>query len=59
MAEETETNPPPVNPSVDDDDVENDSGSESTARATSYSLTRGATLMADRKIPEMFDFFKK
>jgi hypothetical protein len=59
MVEETKTNPPPVNPSVGDDDAKNDSGSESATRATSSSPMRGAALMADRKIPVMFDLFKK
>jgi hypothetical protein len=59
MAEETVNNPPPINPSVNDNNTENDSGSESAARGTSSSLTCGATLMADRKISEMSDFFKK
>jgi hypothetical protein len=57
MAEETTTNPAPINPPVDDDDAKNDSGSESAARVT-YLPTRGAALMVDRKIPEMFNFFK-
>jgi hypothetical protein len=59
MPEETATNPPPVNPPINDDDARNDSGSESAVRATSSSPTRRAALMADGKIPEMFDFFKK
>jgi hypothetical protein len=59
MAEETATNPPPVNPPIDDDDVENDSGLESAARATYSSRTCGAALMADGEIPLMFDLFKK
>jgi hypothetical protein len=59
MAGETVNNPPPVNLPVDDNDSRNDSGLESTVRATSSSLTRGAAVMADGKIPEMFDFFKK
>jgi hypothetical protein len=59
MTEETVNNPPPVNPPVDDADAENDSGSESTVRVTSSSLTRGDALMVDEKIPEMSDFFKK
>jgi hypothetical protein len=59
MAEETVNNPPPVNPPADDDDARNDFGSESTTRVTSSSPTRGDALLADEKIPEMFDFFKK
>jgi hypothetical protein len=57
MAEETATNPPPVNQLIDD--ARNDFGSESAVRVTSSSPTRGAALMADEKIPEMFNFFKK
>jgi hypothetical protein len=41
------------------DDAGNDSASKSVARAASSSPTRGATLMADRKTPKMFGFFKK
>jgi hypothetical protein len=59
MAEETATNPPPVNPPIDDDDVENDSSLESAARATYSSRTCGAALMVDGEIPLMFDLFKK
>jgi hypothetical protein len=46
------TNPPA------DEDTGNDSGEESIT-ATASSLTRGATLMAKREIPELSDFFKK
>jgi hypothetical protein len=59
MAEETVNNPFPVNPSVDNDDARNDFGSKSAVKVTSSSPTRGAALMADGKIPEMSDFFKK
>jgi hypothetical protein len=59
MAEETTNKPLPVNPPVDNDDVGNDSGSESTVRASSYSPICGVTLMADGKIPEMADFSRK
>jgi hypothetical protein len=59
MAEETVSNPPPVILSVDDADVENDSGSESATMTASSSPTYGFALMADGKIPEMSDFFKK
>jgi hypothetical protein len=58
MAMEIASNPPLINPLVDDDDAKNHSGSESTARATSYSPTREAALMANGKNLEMFDFFK-
>jgi hypothetical protein len=59
MAEETTNKTLPINPPIDDDDSRNDSGSESAVRATSSSPTRGATLMVDRKIPLVYDFFKK
>jgi hypothetical protein len=49
----------PVAPSVNDDDSRRDSGAESTVMAASSSPTRGATKMADGKIPELTDFFKK
>jgi hypothetical protein len=41
------------------DDAQSDSGAESTTPITSYSPTLAATKMADRKLPEMSDFFKK
>jgi hypothetical protein len=59
MAEETINNPPPVNPSANDDDAKNDYRSESIVRATSSSPTHGPALMVDGKIPEMFNFLKK
>jgi hypothetical protein len=40
------------------DDTQRDSGADSAALATS-SPTLAATKMADRKVPEMSDFFKK
>jgi hypothetical protein len=49
----------PINPPVNNDDVINDSGSESAVSVTFSSLTRGAALMTDGKIPEMSDFYKK
>jgi hypothetical protein len=58
MAEETANKSLPVNPPIDDD-VRNDSGSESVVRATSSSPTHGVTSLANGKIPEMSDFFKK
>jgi hypothetical protein len=42
-----------------DDDTQSDSGAESAAPSTSSSSTLAATKMADRKVPEMSDFFKK
>jgi hypothetical protein len=42
-----------------DDNVESDSGMKSAALATSSSPTLGTIKMADRKVPEMSDFFKK
>jgi hypothetical protein len=59
MAEETINNSPLINSSVNDDDTGNDSRSESDVRVTSSSLTRGAALMADGKIPSLSDFFNK
>jgi hypothetical protein len=40
-------------------DTQSDSGAESATLATSSSPTLAATKMADRKIPQMSDFFKK
>jgi hypothetical protein len=48
----------PAAPSASADDSWHDSGVESTTMAAS-SLTRGATRMAAREIPELTDFFKK
>jgi hypothetical protein len=59
MAKETVHNPPPVNPSSDGDDTRSNSEAESTAITTSSSPTRGAARMADGKILELSDFFKK
>jgi hypothetical protein len=42
-----------------DDDAQSDSRVESTTPATSSSPTLAATKMADRKVLEMSDFFKK
>jgi hypothetical protein len=50
---------PPVAPSVNDKDSKNDFWPESIAMVTSSSPTRGATKMADGKIPELTYFFKK
>jgi hypothetical protein len=44
VAKESASNPPPTNPSIDDD-AGSDSGAESTAMMTSSSPTRGASLM--------------
>jgi hypothetical protein len=49
----------PVAPSANADDSGHDSGVESTAMAASSSPTRGTTKMADGKISELTDFFKK
>jgi hypothetical protein len=57
MATESASNPPPTNPLIDDD-VESDSGVESTAMMTSSSPTCDASLMAKVEIPELIDFFK-
>jgi hypothetical protein len=59
MAKATTNKPLLVNPSAGEDDVGNNSMSESAMKATSSSPIRGAALMADGKIPEMSDFFKK
>jgi hypothetical protein len=59
MFEETANKPLPVNSLVNEDDAGNNFGSESAMRATSSSPTCGATLMADGKILEKSDFFKK
>jgi hypothetical protein len=49
----------PVAPSANADDSGHDSRVESTAMAASSSPTHGATRMAEGKIPELTDFFKK
>jgi hypothetical protein len=59
MAEESANNPPPTNPSINDDDARSNFGAESTAMTTSSSLTHGASLMAKGEIPKLTDFFKK
>jgi hypothetical protein len=41
------------------DDAQSDSRAESAAPLTSSSPTLASTKMADRKVPEMSDFFKK
>jgi hypothetical protein len=57
MATESASNPPPTNPSLDDD-VGSDSGVESTTMTTSSSPTHGTCLMVKGEIPELMDFFK-
>jgi hypothetical protein len=57
MAMESASNPPPTNPSIDDD-TGSDSGAESTTMTTSSSLTHGACLMVKGEIPELTDFIK-
>jgi hypothetical protein len=59
VAKEPTNNPPPTNPSINDDDAGSEYGEESTAISTSSSLTRGASLMAKGEILELMDFFKK
>jgi hypothetical protein len=60
MADATIHDPTPfVTPLVNDEDSGNDSGVESVAMTTSSSPTRGATKIADDKIPELTDFFKR
>jgi hypothetical protein len=49
----------PINDKPAGDDTQSDSGAVSAAPATSSSPTLAATKMADRKIPEMSDFFEK
>jgi hypothetical protein len=58
MAAETAHDLPITDKSIGND-AQSDSEAESTAPTTSYSPTLAATKMADRKIPEMSDFFKK
>jgi hypothetical protein len=48
-----------VAPSVNDDDSGHDSRAKSTTMVASSSPTYGATKMADGKIPELTNFFKK
>jgi hypothetical protein len=48
-----------IAPSVNDEDSGNDSGAKSVVMVTSSSPTRGATKLADGKILELTDFFKK
>jgi hypothetical protein len=59
VAKEPTNNPPPTNPSINDDDAGSEYGEESTAISTSSSLTHGASLMAKGEILELMDFFKK
>jgi hypothetical protein len=59
MARETVHDLPPVNPPVGDDSKSDDFETESTAPVTSSSLTPAAAKMADGKIHEMLEFFKK
>jgi hypothetical protein len=49
----------PRAPSINDDDSEYNSATESTAMATSSSSTHGIIKMDDGEIPELVDFFKK
>jgi hypothetical protein len=58
MAAETAHNLPITNKPAGDDTKSN-SGAESAALATSSSPTLAATKIADRKVHEMSDFFKK
>jgi hypothetical protein len=45
--------------SINDEDSRNDSGVKSVVMVTSSSPTCDATKMADGKLPELTDFFKK
>jgi hypothetical protein len=58
MAAET-THDLPIVDAPTGDDAQSYSGAESIALATSSSPTLATTKMADRKVPEMSDFFKK
>jgi hypothetical protein len=58
MAAETAHDLPIANKPTDDD-AQSGSRVKSAAPATSSSPTLAATKMADRKVPEMSDFFKK
>jgi hypothetical protein len=49
----------PIADSPTGDDSQSDSGAESIGLATSSSPTLAATKMADRKVPEMSNLFKK
>jgi hypothetical protein len=57
MAKESASNPPPTNPSIDDDAGSN-SGAESTAMTTSSSLTRGASLVEKGGDPQIDGFLQ-
>jgi hypothetical protein len=57
MATETTHAPPLVDPLLND--VENDSGAESTTLTTSEFPTHDALIMAKGEIPVLMDFFKK
>jgi hypothetical protein len=57
MATEYASNPPPTNPSIDDD-VGSDSRVKNTMMMTSSFLTRNTSLMAKGEIHELTDFFK-
>jgi hypothetical protein len=58
MAAETAHDLPIVDTPIGDD-AQSDSGAKSAAPITSSSPTLAATKMADKKVPEMSDFFKK
>jgi hypothetical protein len=49
----------PITDTPTGDDAQSDFGAESAALVTSSSPTLAATIMTDRKVPEMGDFFKK
>jgi hypothetical protein len=57
MATDSASNPPPTNPSIDDD-ARSDSRAETMAMTTSSSLTWHASLMAKGEISKLTDFFK-
>jgi hypothetical protein len=57
MAKESASNPPPTNPSIDDD-VGSDSRAKNTTMMTSSFPTRSTSLMAKGEIHELTDFFK-
>jgi hypothetical protein len=58
MAERPAHDPVVADPPVDEG-TRSDSKAESTAMTTSYSPTRGASMMVKGEIPELIDFFKK
>jgi hypothetical protein len=49
----------PVASSANANDSGHESGTERTTMVASSSPTRGTTKMAEEKIPELIDFFKK